>query len=156
MTEKGTQFDIKAFRKQLEPREYEHTTLCLVRAATDEFLEASFDFGSNWIRLPMAEVVSATVLKTVDLPKARYPLVRLVMDEEHPGIELAAVSAQLVHMQTRSQAGCSCSDSDMGPSAIAPRKMEQGPRWTGSCLELCAPESGCDFWSCVYWCAFLR
>jgi hypothetical protein len=131
----------------IRPEAFQHSTLCLVRSATQDSIEGSFDFGETWDILPVSELIATCIVKDVLLPKAIYQLVRLVLKKEHPTIELAALSAQIRYIQANSQ--CSCFATSTTASANSVNSLSTtSPR--------CEEESGCSFWGCLYWATFLR
>jgi hypothetical protein len=142
--------DVRALRDAIRPEQFEHTMLCFVRAVAEDSVEASLDFGETWEKLPLSEVSSAHVAKDVALPKATYQLVRLVLTDVHPMIELAALSAQVRLM--RSFGGCG----QVAPQPNAQNRPPLGIVRAGFCRDLCADQSGCDYIDCLFWCAFLR
>ena len=142
--------DLRALRDAIRPTQFEHTLLCFVRAIAEDSVEASLDFGETWDKLPLSEVSAAHVVKDVALPKATYQLVRLVLTDVHPMIELAALGAQVRLM--RSFGGC-------GQVAAQPNAQNRPPLPLGArghCRDLCAEATGCDYIDCLFWCAFLR
>src|SRR5205085_403431 len=88
---------------------HEHSLITITRAVTDTHVEASPDFGETWENLPLAEIVDVEVLKDVPTVRGSYPLVRLLLQEEHPTIEIAALRAQVRALRSGLKRGCACS-----------------------------------------------
>jgi hypothetical protein len=126
-----------------------HSILTIVRETTKDSVEVSPDFGTTWTKFPLSEIADAEPIKEVTLPRGNYHLVRLLLKEDHPSIESIALRAQVDFL--RSSSACSCTGSAGQPSGGVPTL-----RMNSQCGEICADESGCGWWACVYWCGFLR
>lgn len=137
---------VQALRDSIRPRSFEGTTLCFVRAVGETAIEASFDFGATWHDFPLTEIVSAETVRTVTFQNASYELVRLFLREDHPTIEIAALTAQVRHLQGKDRS-CGCGERKAARTSAA-RDLH--------CDELCRDKVGCDWWDCMFWCIFFR
>ena len=133
----------------VKPVFHKHTIVTFIRETTANYLEASPDFGQTWVKFPVSEIDDAEVIKQVPTAKGSFPLVRLLLKEDHPTIEIAALRAQVRFLT----AGGNCSCNDKTSSIQPTGGTYMMPLQCGS---VCAGETGCDWWACVYWCGFLR
>lgn len=132
--------------------EHPHSILTFIRETTDEYVEASPDFGRSWKKLPLSEILDVEVIRDQLTAKGSYPLVRLILHEEHPQIEITALRAQIQFL--RDGGACSCKGCEGERSS--PGVLEPSPMMPIQCGTVCAGENGCDWWACIYWCGILR
>jgi hypothetical protein len=152
-TATSTSPDLQAFRQAVQPKDHASTTLCFVKSITADAMEISFDFGVNWDTVPVSEVTGAEVVKRVERPAAQYDLARLYLKESHPTIEIAALSAQVRHLQK--SPGCDCGTTPANQRGLQVEGADPDPN-VMRCGDICAGLSGCEWTRCLFWCAFLR
>lgn len=135
--------------RSAKPVFHTHTILTFIRETMDDYVEVSPDFGATWEKFPLSEIVDAEIIKNIPMPKGSYPLVRLILKEEHPTIEIIALRAQVKYLNANGECQCEATDGTV-PNGIGTRMLRV------QCGTICADESGCDWWACIYWCGFLR
>lgn len=160
-----TSVDIAKLRNEIRTSEPPHGTICIVRAVTDTHLEAKFDPEDvgGWVLLPLTEIKTATVLRQLKVRTGEYSLVQLELTDEHPQVEIAALTAQL--NQLLNQEHCSCTEAS-SHRRIRPQTAGNGARTavamemeteTGDpsvpdCYRFCKPLKGCQYWGCLFGC----
>jgi hypothetical protein len=151
--------NLDLLKEQIHPRTFRHTTICFVNSISEDNIEISFDFAYSWTKVPLTEIEAAYVLKEVELPTSRHPLVRLELNDNHSTVEIAALLAQLDY-EKNCNSHCKCNENEetMSSNKTSSRHKAHTRRmkWSGSPLEHCAGEKGCGFWACVYYHAFLK
>lgn len=158
--------DIDQLRQGLRTSEPPHGTTCIVRSVTDTHLEAQFDPDAvdAWVLLPLSEIRTASVLRQVSLLKGTYTVVRLELQDDHPQVEIAALTAQVNRLLDRDPQACGC-DGTPGPARRpgAPaggaasmrheaQPMEPGDPGVGDCHRFCKRLKGCEYWGCMFGC----
>ena len=159
-------FDIDNLREGIRTSEPPHSTTCIVRSITDTHVEAQFDPDAvgAWVALPIGEIKAASVIRQIKLLTGEYSLVKLELEDEHPQVEIAALTAQVNQLLNGNHETCCCGGAAQARPQVQPALAslastryqtepadpgDPGPR---DCHRLCKGLRGCEYWGCMFGC----